>query len=233
MSDLRNITIDDEVTLYLEQCKALEGVAVTAETAPRFRALQNEEVRLRKALDAARTAEKKPHLDAGAEIEARYKPKIASIGEAVRAIAGALTRFLEAEEARRRAEAEAARKRAAEEAERAARLAAESKVEADPFDAFDKAEEARAVEARASSLTRQAAEPIKVHVASQDGGRAAGLRTVGWIVEVDDPSALVAHYAHRVEFVELAEKMAKAEAKATKGQCKIPGVKITADRRAA
>lgn len=228
-----NMTLDDEVQHYLAACEALKGVEINAETAPRFRTLQADEVKLRRRLNEAKSAEKEPHLTANNEIEARYRPKLASIAEACRVIGNALTMFLEAEEAKRREAADAARKAAEEERARAAKLAEAAKVEDDPFEAFDKAEEARRVEADASALSRQAAAPVKVNVAGDDGARAAGLRTVGWIVEVEDPSALVGHYAHRTEFVELAKKMAAAEAKATKGQCKVPGVKFVADRRAA
>lgn len=230
---LRNITLDDEVGLFLEQCAALASEPVTAETAPRFRSLQAEEVKLRKRLDETRKAEKEPHLQACRDVDGRFNPLIAKVQDAVRAITVALTRFLEAEEAKRRAEAEAKRKAAEDEQRRAAELAAAAKAEADPFEAFDKSEAARQAEAQASALARQANEPVKVNVAGDDGSRAAGLRTVGWIVEVEDPAALVAHYAHRSEFIELAKKMAAQEAKFTKGQCKVPGVRIIADRRAA
>jgi type I site-specific restriction endonuclease len=111
--DLRNMTLDDEVAHYLEECKALDGVAVTPENKPRFRKLQEEELRIRKALDAAKAEEKRPHLDANAAIEARFKPKLTAISEAVKAVTAALTKFMLAEEARLRAEAEAKRKAAA------------------------------------------------------------------------------------------------------------------------
>lgn len=229
----RNMTAEDEVAHFIEQCATLAKAPCTAESAPKFRAIQAEEVKLRKKLDAIRVEEKAPHLEASRAVDAKYQPLIAQVQDAVKAVTRALTAFLEAEEAKRRAEAEEKRRKAQEEAERAAALAKAAEQEADPFDAFDKAEEARKTEAEAVSLHRQAAEPVKVNVTGLDGGRAAGLRTVGWIVEVEDPAALVAYYAHRTEFLELAKKCAAAEAKATKGQAKIPGARLIADRRAA
>lgn len=232
-TERRNITLTDEVECFLAECAKLKDAPVTDATAPALRKLQADEVKLRKALDTARVAEKEPHLIAGRAVDAKFNPLIDSLKDAVRPVTLALTKYLEAQEAKRRAEAQAAREAAEAEAARAAALAKEAETEADPFDAFDKTEASRAAEAQASSLTRQAAEPVKAVVANLDGGRAGGLRTVGWIVEVEDPAALVAHYADRMEFLELAKKCAAADAKASKGQAKIPGVRFVADRRAA
>lgn len=233
MTALKNMTIEDEARHFAEQCAALAALPCTAETAPKFRALQAEEVKLRKRLDETRKTEKEPHLRASQAVDAKYQPLIHLAQEAVKAVTAALTKFLQAEEARVRAEAEAKRKQAEEEERRARELAAQAEKEEDPFDAFDKTEEARKAEAQAAALTRQVAEPVKAKVVNAEGGRSGGLRTVGYIVTVEDPSALIAHYADRQEFLDLAISMAKREAAATKGQCKVPGVKITADRRAA
>lgn len=228
-----NFTVEGEVAQFIERCADIVKTPCSAEQAPKYRALQGEEVALRKKLDATRTTEKEPHLRAGQAVDAKYNPLIAQVKKAVEAVTAALTVFLEAEDARIREEARLAREQAEKLEREAAERAAEAEAEDDPFEAFDKGEVARQVEAQAASLARQAAAPVKAVVASADGGRAGGLRTVGWNVEIIDASALVAHYAHRSEFLDLAEKMAKAEAKATKGQCKIPGVRVTADRRAA
>lgn len=231
--DRKNMQPTDEVEHFVKQCAELAKAPCTADTAPKFRALQAEEVKLRKKLDETRKTEKAPHLEAGRAVDAKYQPLIAQVQDAVKAVTLALTKFLEAEEAKARAAAAEAKRLAEEEERKARELAAEAEKEEDPFDAFDKTEASRAAEAEASALARQAAQPVKVNVANLDGGRAAGLRTVDWIVEVEDPAALVAHYAHRMEFLELAKKMAAAEAKASKGQARIPGVKLIADRRAA
>lgn len=231
--NLKNMTPADEVQHFIDQCSALAALPCSAETAPKFRALQAEEVTLRKRLDATRVAEKEPHLSASRAVDAKYQPLIGQLQDAVKAVTRALTAFLAAEEARKLAEAAEARRKAAEEAARAAALAKAAEEEADPFEAFEKAEAATVVEAQAATLAKQAAEPVRARIVGEEGGRAASLRIVGWLIDVEDAPALVAHYAHRSEMIDLAKKLAAAEAKAAKGQCTIPGAKITADRRAA
>lgn len=230
---LQNMTLGDEVEHFLAQCQEIAATCCDETTAPRFRALQAEEVKLRKRLDATRVAEKEPHLAAGRAVDAKYQPLIGKVQDAVKAVTRSLTAFMEAEHAKREEEARQARIKAEEDRKRADALAHEAAAEEDPFDAFDKGEEARRVEAQSVSLARQAAEPVKVNVVGSEGGRAAGLRIVGWIVEVEDPAALVAHYADRMEFLDLAKQLAARDAKASKGQAKIPGVRLIADRRAA
>ena len=229
-----NMTLFDEAKLFIEKCASLAAskAPVTEEGAKDLRALQAEEVKLRNALDKKREAEKKPHLDAGRAVDAQYNGEIANVKSAIKPITLALTKFLEAEEAKARAAAEAARKAAAEEAARAAEFAAQAAAEEDPFDAFDAEEASRKSEAEAASLARVAATPVKVNVAGSDGSRAASLRTVGYLVTVTDASALVAHFAERQEFLDFAIELARREATFRKGAVTIPGCTITADRRA-
>lgn len=232
-ADRVNISPADEAQHFIEQCQALAAAPCTAESAPKFRALQAAEVKLRGELKKAHEIEKRPHLEAGRAVDAKYNPLIAQIQDAVKAVTRSLTAFMEAEHAKREAEARAAKERAEEERRRAEALAAQAEAEDDPFAAFDAGEEARRAEAEAASLARQAASPVKVNVTGSEGGRAAGLRTVGYIVDIIDPAALVAHYAGRADVIEAARKCAAAEAKSSKGEAVIPGVRITADRRAA
>lgn len=89
---------------------------------------------LLKRADAAKAAEKRPHLDANIEIEGFYKGAVLGVQKAQTLVAEKLTAFLEAEQARKDAEAEAARKVALE-AEKAAALAADR-----AYDAYDAAE---------------------------------------------------------------------------------------------
>lgn len=232
-ADQANMDLAAEVAHFAERCAALAKTPCNAETAPTFQALKSEAPKLKKRIEVTHETEKAPHLAAGRVVDAKYLPLIPKLKEAAEALQKVLTKFLDAEEARLKAEAAEAKRKAEEEAARAAKLAAEAETAEDPFEAFDKTEESRAVEATASSLARQAATPVKAKVVNADGGRAAGLRSFGWLVEVTDPAALVAHYAHRTEFLELAMQMAKREATALKGQCTIPGAKLTEDRRAA
>ncbi len=229
-----NMTLFDEVENFLETCAAAATVDVDAERATFLRKLQKDEIALRRKIEATHRDEKEPHLEAGRAVDAKYKPLLTKVQDAIKAVTRKLTVFMEAEEAKARAAAEAARKLAEEEAARAAALAAEAEAveEDDPFAAFDTNEEARKAEAEAAALKRQAAAPVKVNVASADGGKAAGLRTVGWAVEVTDPSAFVAHFAERMEVLDLATKLAEREAKATNGQTKIPGCTLSPIRKA-
>jgi len=233
-ADRVNMTIADEVEDFLETCAAAVTVDVDAERASFLRKLQKDEIALRKRIEATHRDEKEPHLEAGRAVDAKYKPLLAKVQDAIKSVTRKLTAFMEAEEAKARAAAEAARRQAEEEAARAAKLAEEAKAaeEDDPFAAFDTNEEARKAEAEAAALKRQAAAPVKVNVASADGGKAAGLRTVGWNVEITDPSAFVAHFAERMEVLDLAKKLAEREAKATNGQAKIPGCVVTPIRKA-
>ena len=232
-ADLPNMTLADEVSHFVEQCALLADKPVTFETAQKLRALQQEEVRIRKALDAAKADEKRPHLDANAEIEARYKPQLSKLADAVKAVSRALTAFMEAEERRHNEERRAAQQKAREEAERAAALAREAESKANPFDRFEAKQEAQQVEAAATTFASMAREPVKVNVASADGGRAAGLKTVGYDIDVIDAAALVLHYATRADVIEAARKCAAAEARASKGEAQIPGVKISPVQKAA
>lgn len=58
-----------------------------------------------KAAEAQHKAEKAPHLEAGRAVDTRWKPIISSAAEAVRALKAALTPFLNARAAEKRAEA--------------------------------------------------------------------------------------------------------------------------------
>lgn len=222
-----NMTIDAEVNHFVELCAEAAKLEVNADIAPKLRGLQAEELKLRKKLEAAHKDEKAPHLEAGRAVDAKYKPLITKIGEAVEGVTKLLTKYMEAERERQRQAAEAARKAAEEEAARAAALVAQAEAEEDPFEAFETTQAANTAQAEAASLARQAAAPVKVNVASADGGKAAGLRTVGYSVEVTDPSAFVGYYAERMEVLELAKTLAAREAKATNGQAKVPGCTFT------
>lgn len=227
-----NMTIFDEVENFLETCAAATTVDVDAERATFLRKLQKDEIALRKKIEATHKTEKEPHLEAGRAVDAKYKPLLTKINQAVEGVTKLLTKYMEAERERQRQAAEAARKAAEEEAARAAALAKQAEVEEDPFEAFETTQAANTAQAEAASLARQAAAPVKVNVASADGGKAAGLRTVGWAVEVTDPSAFVAHFAGRMEILDLAVKLAEREAKATNGQAKIPGCTLSPIRKA-
>lgn len=174
--------------------------------------------KLAKDIDTKRADEKKPHLDAGREIDSTYNPLKESALKATAVVEKALTAFVveqkrKAEEARREAE-----RKAAEEAERARKL------QDDALLADDAAAAAKAAENEAKLV---AAEETRAgSVKGSEGFRAAGLRTIRK-AKITNPTMLVTFYMSRPEVIELCERLANADIRAAKGaQVAIPGIEI-------
>jgi len=228
--------LTEEAKALVEKCSRLAGEEINAANAGIIRDAIGDEVKLRKKLDNAKGDEKRPHLDANAEIEARYKKVLSQIADAATALSKRLKAFIEAEEQKRREEAERIRKAAEEEQRKAAEAAAAlaTAQEPDPFEQFD-ADQARkdaeAAKERADAAAKAAAE--RVRVASAEGNtRATSLKST-WSAELTDAAALVAHYATRQSVIEAALALANAEMRNTKGQAQIPGVKAHEERKVA
>ena len=190
---------------------------------------------LNKRADKMREDEKRPHLEAGRAVDARFKPVLDGAERVSKTLKQALQRYIEAEKRRQAEIAEAARKAAEEEA-RKAREAEEAarKAEADPFDAFDaqKAQEA-AAEAARKAEEAQAAAASKVRVGGlESGARALGTRTT-YEISVTNPEALVGHFATHPGIVEECRKLALAQVRAGKGFAAIPGIEIIKAERVA
>lgn len=94
------------------------GAASDQAAADRASDLANRLAELQKAADAARATEKKPHDDAAAAVQAKWKPLLGAADIYKRIKAAVITPFLVAEDTKRRA-AEAASRKAAEEAAKA------------------------------------------------------------------------------------------------------------------
>ena len=94
------------------------GAASDQNAADRASDLANRLAELQKKADAARVAEKKPHDDAVAAVQAKWKPLLGAADIYKRIKAAVITPFLVSEEQKRRA-AEAEARRAAEEAAKA------------------------------------------------------------------------------------------------------------------
>lgn len=174
--------------------------------------------KLAKDIDAKRTEEKKPHLEAGRQIDGTYNPLAERAKKATASLAAALTAYIselkrKADEARREAE-----RKAAEEAEKARRLANDALL------ADDAAEAAKAAENEAKLV---AAEQKQAgNVKGSEGFRAAGLRIVRK-AKVTNPTMLVTFYMARPEVIELCERLANADIRAAKGQpVAIPGIEV-------
>ncbi len=192
------------------EASEFDGVEITHENAPAVRDVIARATALAKRIEDARKTAKQPHLDAGREVDASFKPpleKVSGIGALAKKI---LTPYLAAEQERQRAEAEAARKLA----EEAAKADSENAAKAEAA--------AREAERKAQDAGR---------VASKSGlARAVSLRTVRRAV-VTDAKALVAHYAAHPAVIEAAEKLANADIRAAKGAAvEIPGISIEEEK---
>lgn len=176
-----------------------------------------DDVRLaRKDVDAVRAAEKKPHDDAGKEVQARYKPLLDRCDAAAAEIKSKLTPY---RTAKQKAKDEAARK-AREEADERQRAAQEALRTSDDLDTRFRAE---ADLKQAGKLTA---------VANRIDREATGLRTV-WEAEITDRRAALNFYLKRSpdRFEELLQQLASEDARGARGA--VPGVLFHERKKAA
>ena len=180
-----------------------------------------------KAAEKARVDEKKPHLDAGREIEARYKPLKARVEDAIGAARQALKPFLERQEKEKRDKAEAERRAAAAAAAEAAK-ARESARDSNDLEEIEKAREAEKL-AEQAAKTAKKAEKQKAHAKGE--GRAIGLRD-NWTATISDVRAATAHYwkTDRQEFIDLIQRLANRDVR--QGKRTIPGIEARNERKA-
>lgn len=181
--------------------------------------------------DARRIEEKRPHDEAGAEIQARYNALIGATKSikgkatlAAEACKAALAPFLARQEAEKRAAADAARR----EAEERARDAAAAFAVSAPSDLTGRAEaEALAAEAREAERTAGRAE--RDRAAARGGARAATLR-VSYRAEITDPTAF-ARWLWANAHDELLGHLAMiAHRRVAAGQREMPGVAVREER---
>lgn len=187
--------------------------------------------KVRKAIDDARKAAKKPHDDAGKEVQAAFTPIIETVDRSVKRVQPMLTAWLDKKEAERKAleekqrqEAEAAAKAAEEAAERAAgRNDIAGEVEAE--EAAKRAEEMRKEADRTAKSTAK--------VASATGGtRSAGLRTVR-SARITNVRMLFQHYSDRPEVEDVLLRLANADIRSKDvDETAIPGIEIIETRKA-
>ena len=187
-----------------------------------------------RAVDERRREMKKPHDDAAASVQAAFRPLTGRLDQAMKRVQPMLTRFLEAEDARRKAEAEERDRIAREAAEEAERRAREAEARNDVA-GLDEAEAARKdAEKAAKSNRSKARETTRVKSAS-GGGRGAHFRTVTE-VEITNLRAALIYYSEHPDLADLIRTLAEREARSAKfdaGKDSIPGCKITRTRRAA
>lgn len=188
--------------------------------------------RLYKRIDEARVTEKKPHDEAAAAVQAKYKPLLTSIEKAAAAAKTLLTSYmqrLEREQAeQRRREAEEAAKAEAE-----ARAKAEAAQESgDMVGATEAEEAAKAAAKQAAKASDPKSSAARVGSAS-GSARSMGMRTVREAKISNLPLAL-AHYKKHPKIEATILEIANAEIRASKGEeIEIPGVEIVETRRVA
>jgi hypothetical protein len=224
--DIAKAKVDN---LWEEAALWLDGKPI--ETQPQADDLSNLLNMIRQAekeAEAARKAEKEPHLEAGKAVDAKYKPLADRCKLAADGIKKALTPWLEKAEAEKRAKAEAARIEAEEKA-RAAAAAHRKAAEAADLAA---AEQAEKLIAEAKKAERIAGKAEKSHASASGGiGRAASLRTVP-VVKLTDPNAAIRHYWQRAYSEIEALLISLAERDARAGARTIPGFTVTEEKRA-
>ena len=181
-----------------------------------------------KAADDARDTEKRPHLEAGNAVQAKYKP-ILTKAETAKAVA---KKAQEVWLKKLRDEQTAIARKAAEEAEVAARTAVEAVQAANEAGDLSAREQAETLVDQAKDLLQEAkvAEKAKPQAKSQFGARAMGLRSV-WTPTLTDGVLAMRHYwlipERRAEIEALMLDMARKDVRASVRV--IPGFDIKED----
>lgn len=192
------------------------GKVETDEQEAALDALLDEFRAAKKAADAERAAEKKPHDDAAKAVQTKWKPLLDRCDAGVDHLKALLTPF---REARQRAKDEAARK-AREEAEARQKAAQEALRQSEDLDArFEAEQELKQAQKLAA-------------VANRIDREATGLRTY-WEAEIVDRRAALNFYIKQQPeaFVDLIQKLADVDARGARG--KIPGVVYHERKKAA
>ena len=191
------------------------------------RNMQAQLIKLGNNADDDRKTEKRPLIDAGKAIEAKFEPLITTARTWAERLREVYERFLKSEERRRQAEAQKKYEAecAAREKERQ-RIAAEQakKMADDPIQALTEPPP----EIPELPL---APDPVKVQ-AGGGIGRKAGLRTV-YVGVIEDYRKAMEHFAEHPDLKAVIDKLVSAAVRAGKDTTKIPGVRVHEDRRAA
>lgn len=212
----------DAHSLHIEDLFALisdttAGAAVdTDEKEAALDDLLDEVRKAKKAADTERAAEKKPHDDAAKAVQTKWKPLIDRCDMAADAIKKLLTPYRDAKAKAKEAAAIKAREEAAE------KLAQAQAKLADPED----------LEAKFEAETQFAAAKKLTAVANKIDRSATGLRTY-WTHRIVNRRDLLKHVMERYP-EDLADMLNEfVRTKVAAGARDMPGVEITADRRAA
>jgi hypothetical protein len=209
--------------LFLDEALRLTRLAsefgpVTEANAGEARDLIGLSKALAKDIEAKREEEKRPHIDAGRQIDATYKPIKDAADKAADPLSKALLAHINEQKRLAAEAAEKARRMAEEEARRAAELAD------DPILGEDMADAAKL----AGQKAEVAAASVKTvaTVKGSEGFRAAGVR-VSYRAKVTDAAALVSYFSTHPDVIALCERLANAELRASKGEKnRIAGIEV-------
>jgi hypothetical protein len=184
--------------------------------------------KLVKEIDATRDEKKRPHLEAGRQIDGAYKPLIEECDKIIKGLKQKLAAFLDAREREAKRVADEARRKL-EEAERLAAKAAEEP-EDDPFLAAT----APTVDVKAAHVEAKIAEGQALaasRVSSAAGGFAATSLKTKRSAKVTDWQKLAMHYLNSGDLRATLEKLANTDIRHAKGaDIEIPGVTIIQER---
>ena len=173
--------------------------------------------KLAKDIDAKRDEENRPHLEAGRQVDATYKPLVDEANAAPAPLSKALMDHINEQKRIAAEAAEKSRRLAEEEAKRAAQLADDPILGEDVVDTAKLAQQK--AEVAAASVKTVAT------VKGSEGFRAAGVR-VSYRAKVINGVAMVNYYAGHPDVIAAALKVANADARTSKGSIKIPGVEV-------
>ena len=139
--------------------------------------------------EKSRKDEKEPHLTAGREVDAKWKPVIEMADKAVKVAQRALTPWLQAVEAENARKAEEARRAAAAEEQRLREMHEAARRSSDMADEDQIEQQEQAVK----DAARAAREAAKAPAVVRTGAGKATLRTI-WHVKANDHRALLNYY---------------------------------------
>lgn len=228
----KNVSLVEQLQEYVSATLAwLKGRKIedkkTADQAANRRA---EVLRLKKLVEKEWDEKAEPHDTALKAFKKVYDAPVKEAETANVMLRNAATEFARIEEKRLKDEQAAkyaAELKAAEEARKAVEAQRAKQIADDPIAALTSPEP----ELPMTFMPPPPPEPAKLKLGGQVG-RVSGLKSY-YEAEITDHKAALAHYANHPDVVELIQKLAKADSKASKGTAQIPGVRCYEDRRVA
>lgn len=210
---MTSIDIDANEVLVTAQQRRTVAEALTIQTAEDLEAaseLFNQTRSERDAHERTRVAEKEPYLEAGRQVDARWRPVLVALDSAAHTITNKINAFRA--EARRRAEEEQKRLREQQEKERQRLLKQAERAEV------------RGLTQTADALVREAETIQPAIVQPAMPSRVAGIHTVErWDFAIEDESKIPRNY------LEPNEQAIRRTVQALKGKTDIPGVRVFRD----